>query len=165
MYLQLPQFHLKNWRNKLWKIWLSLLVDSYSKVRNDLRALTRTLRSDFERNPSENNPKAFWSYVNFRLKFHPTIQQRSSSSVLMAPLCLQIEIKQRHLAFFTSMFTHENLYLIPSFTPWKLLYLPCIYCNYITWQLAIAIQYIYKKLLDINPVKSPGPEGCRHCLL
>ena len=48
----------------------------YSVVRNELRTITRTLRRDFERNLTFNiksNPKAFWRYVNSRLKVHPTI--------------------------------------------------------------------------------------------
>ena len=48
----------------------------YTKLRNKVRAMTRKLQKDKERNISSNiktNPKKFWSYVNNRLKTSNTI--------------------------------------------------------------------------------------------
>ena len=80
IYMSSNALHLKNHKNKLWKNYLisksSDDLHRYCKVRNDLRTLIRILRSDYERNLSLNikhNLKAFWKYINSRLKICPTI--------------------------------------------------------------------------------------------
>ena len=105
---------LKNRKNKLWKKYLiSKSSDDfyrYCKVRNDLRTLTRTLRSDYERNLSLNikqNPKAFRKYINSRLKVHPT----TIFSVLMAPLHIQIKTRLKHLTTSLLVYSLKKIYL------------------------------------------------------
>jgi len=104
---------LKNRRNKLWKKYVTTKsVDDfcrYSIVRNELRKLTRTLRSDYERNLTlniKNNPKAFWRFVNSRLKVHPTIDglQRLDGSTAHTDRAKAETLNH----FFTSVFTQEN---------------------------------------------------------
>ena len=87
------------------------------KLENDLRTLTRTLRSDYERNLSLNikqNPKDFWKYINSRLKVRPTIDDLQC---LDGSTAHTDKDKTEALNnFFTSIFTQENLSSIPSFT-------------------------------------------------
>ena len=86
-------------------------------VRNELRVLTRTLRSDYERRLTlniKNNPKAFWRYVNSRLKVHLTINDLQCPDGSTAHIDRDKAETLNH--FFTSVFTQENLSLIPSFT-------------------------------------------------
>ena len=103
---------LKNRKNKLWKKYLiSKSSDDfyrYCKVRNDLRIVTRTLRSDYERNLSLNikqNPKAFWKYINSRLKVRPTIND------LQCPLHIQIKTRLKHLTTSLLVYSLKKIYL------------------------------------------------------
>ena len=64
---------------------MSLLYSYYtchsselSEFRNEFRKLTRNLRKDYEKHlvaNINNKPKAFWQYVNSRIKTHPTIDE------------------------------------------------------------------------------------------
>ena len=156
IYMSSEARRLKNRRNKLWKKYMtSKSVDDfhrYSVVRNELRTLTRTLRRDFERNLTFNiksNPKAFWRYVNSRLKVHPTIGDLQCPDGSTAHLDKdKAELLNQ---YFTSVFTHENLSVIPSFTLDHAV--PSLHT------VKISPNTVHKKLLDINPNKSPGPEG------
>jgi len=74
--------------------------------------ITRTLRRDYERNLTlniKNNPKAFWRYVNSRLKVHPTIDdlQRPDGSTA---LHIQMETKQKHLTTSLLMYSLKKTY-------------------------------------------------------
>ena len=124
-------------------------------VRNELRTLTRSLRRDFDRNLTFNiksNPKAFWRYVNSRLlKVHPTIGDLQCPDGSTAHSNKdKAEILNQ---FFTGVFTHEKLLVIPSFTLDHAV--PSLHT------VKISHNIVHKKLLDINPNKSPGPEGPR----
>ena len=120
-------------------------------VRNELRTLTRTLKRDFERNLTFNiksNPKAFWRYINSRLKVHSTIgdlQCPDGSTVHLDKDKAEIPNQ-----FFTSVFTHKKLSVIPSFTLDHAV--PSLHT------VKISPTIVHKKLLDINPNKSPGPK-------
>ena len=125
----------------------------YSIVRNELRTLTRTLRRDYEKNLTlniKNNPKALWRYVNSRLKVHPTINnlQQSDGSIAHTDKD-KAELLNR---YFTSVFTQENVLQILTFIL-DHSSVPSLHT------VTISPSIVYKKLLDINPNKSPGPEG------
>ena len=102
---------------KLFYVWKNYLISKFSddlhrycKVRNDLRTLTRTLRSDYERNLSLNikhNPKAFWKYINSRLKVHPTIDDLQCPNGSTAHT--DKDKAEALNNFFTSVFTQEDL--------------------------------------------------------
>jgi len=50
--------------------------NNYSQVRNELRNLTRQLRSNYENklvSGAKENPKTLWKYINSQLKVHPSI--------------------------------------------------------------------------------------------
>ena len=156
VYVSSDARHLKNRRNKLWKKYVTTKSVNdfcgYSMVRNELRTLTRTLKSDYERNLTlniKNNTKAFWRYVNSRLKVHPTINDLQHPDGSTAHTDSDKADKFNH--FFTSVFTQENLSLIPSFTLDHTM--PSLHT------VSISPNIVYKKLLDINTNKSPGPEG------
>ena len=86
IYMSFDALCLKNRKNKLWSRYRSKSnydFDRYRQARNDLRSFTRSLRSDYERNLSLNvkqNPKAFWKYINSRLKVRPTIKCSDGST-------------------------------------------------------------------------------------
>ena len=93
IYMSFDALRLKNRKNKSWTRYFirrsksNYDFDRYRQARNDLRSFTRSLRSDYERNLSLNvkqNPKAFWKYINSRLKVYPTINdlQCSDGSIL-----------------------------------------------------------------------------------
>ena len=80
IYMSSDALHLKNRKNKLWTKYCrsksNYDFNRYCEARNNLRTLTRSLRSDYEKNLSLNvkqNPKTFWKYINSRLKVRPTI--------------------------------------------------------------------------------------------
>ena len=156
IYMSSNALRLKNRKNKLWKNYLiSKSSDDFHrfcKVRNDLRTLTRTLRSDYERNLSLNvkhNPKAFWKYINSRLKVRPTIDDLQCPDGSTAHT--DKDKAEALNNFFTSIFTQENLSSIPSFTLDTTVPLLQL--------VTVSPHIVYKRLLDINPGKSPGPEG------
>ena len=76
---------------------------------NDLRGLTRKLRRDFEQSLActvKANPKAFWRYVNSRMKTRSTIENLVDVDGTVAS---QDADKVRVLnGFFSSVFTAEN---------------------------------------------------------
>ena len=89
----------------------------YFVVRNKLRTLTRTLRRTSKGILPiniKNNLKIFGNYINSRQKVHLKIADFQCPEGSTAHL-------NKHKAevlnqFFTSVFTHENLSVIPSFT-------------------------------------------------
>ena len=130
VYVSSDVLHLKNHRNKLWKKYVTTKsVDDfrrYSMVRNELRTLTRTLRSDYERNLTlniKNNPKLFGDTLILDLKFIP---QSMISSVLMAPLHILIETKQKHLTTSLLMYSLKKTYHRFPLLLWTILCLLCI---------------------------------------
>ena len=128
IYMSSNALRLKNRKNKLWKNYLiSKSSDDFHrfcKVRNDLRTLTRTLRSDYERNLSLNvkhNPKAF---LILDLKF---VLQSMIFNVLMAPLHIQIKTKPKLST--TSLLVYSLKKIYPLFRP-LLWILQCLSYNW-----------------------------------
>ena len=111
--------HLKNRKNKLWtRYCMCRSKSNYDFDRYcQARSLTRSLRSDYERNLLLNvkqNPKAFWKYINSRLKICPTINDLQCSDGSTAHTDQdKVDVLNK---YFTSVFTQENLPTIPSFT-------------------------------------------------
>jgi len=77
---------LKKNKNKLWKIYHTKGCSSdllkYKAVNNRLRQLIRNLRKTYGMNLAiniESKPKAFWKYVNSRVKTPPTIEELCKS--------------------------------------------------------------------------------------
>ena len=110
---------LKNTKGRLWKRYITTRTkfdrENYIRCKNDLRALTRTLRSNFEQNLAFNiksNPKMFWKYAKTRLKTKQSIPSltKADGSIALTPKDKADTLND----FFTSVHTIEDLNSIPS---------------------------------------------------
>ena len=148
---------LRDLKCKLWRRYLNTKTrythSRYVKVKNELRSLTRKLRFDFEKKIAENlktAPKQFWAYVKSRTKTRgriPTLKNKDNS--LANTPSKKAEALNN---FFTSVFTKEDLTNIPSsqnntFNGEDL----------DTFQ--ITKEMVQKKIQELNPGKTPGPDG------
>ena len=75
-------FSLKKHKNKLWKKYLSIFSPTdllnFTIVNNQLRNLTRNLKKNYKKQLIQNinsKPKAFWRYVNSKVKTRPSITE------------------------------------------------------------------------------------------
>ena len=80
IYMTREAFRMKKKKCKLWKQYklsgTKTDYSLYSKARNELRSLTRSLRKSYEEKIASNiktNQKVFWKYVNSRLKSKSSI--------------------------------------------------------------------------------------------
>jgi len=104
----------------LWKRYARLQSHShhlaYTQACNALRTFTGNLRNQFEKqiaNSIKENPKAFWKYVRNRMKTHSAI---GSIEGIGGKLYTSDKDKSNALnKFFSSVFTTEDPYTIPSF--------------------------------------------------
>ena len=126
----------------------------FTQTRNSLRNLTRTLRSKFEKKIAgevKNNPKAFWRYVNPKIKVKaliPTLVDEALDGVEAASDDDKAEILSK---FFTSTFTRESLDNIPEFQDRE----------FVTSldDVKIDANIVREKLYNLNPSKATGPDG------
>ena len=130
----------------------------YVRCRNDLRRLTRKLRSDFERSLAgavKTNPKAFWRYANTRMKTWSTIENLVDADGTVAS---QDADKARVLnGFFSSVFTAENSSVTPDLTiDGDVPELETI---------EFRAELVEQKLAKLRPFSSPGPDGLHPRLL
>ena len=100
-----------------------------------------------------NTIQAFWKYINSRLKVRPTIDDLQCPDGSTAHT--DKDKAEALNNFFTSIFIQENLSSIPSFTLDTTVPL--------LQSVTVSPHIVYKKLLDINPGKSSGPEGWPDC--
>ena len=83
----------------------------YANVRNQLRALTRSLRANLEQDIAarvKSNPKCFWNYVNSKLKTRSTLNvlKRSDGSPVIDDVAKADLLNE----YFCSVFTTEDSY-------------------------------------------------------
>jgi len=107
---------LKRNKNKLWKKFRvtgspSNLLN-YKTVNNQLRQLIHNLRKQYEKDLAMNigsKLKAFWKYINSRIKTCPTIDElhRSDGSFTS----LHSEIVNMFNGYFSSVFTREDNFI------------------------------------------------------
>jgi hypothetical protein len=157
IYLTIEAIRAKDKKNKLWKRY-KISNSNYDRLRfvrakNDLRRLTRKLRSEFERKIAlevKTAPKKFWAYVKSRTKTRtkmPSLERKDKS--LASSDTEKAEILN---TFFASTFTKEDLSNIPDVqdppSPGE-----CLNTFVITPEMVL------KKLQDLNPGKTPGPDG------
>ena len=118
------------------------------RCKNGLRALTRTLRSNFEENLAFNvksKPKLFWKYAKSRLK-----TKQSIPSLAKADDSRAITPKDKADAlnnFFTSVFTFEDFNNIPSSTTSLV--------EEALSNIQITREIVLMKLKVLNPDKTP----------
>ena len=129
----------------------------YIRSRNDLRRLTRDLRTQFESRlvrDIKDNPKAFWRYTNTRLKVKSRIEDLSDGTGATAST--DQEKAEVLNAYFSSVFTVEdcsnpfpdNPYTGPAIS-----------------DLSIDAAAVRNKVLSLKPCSSPGPDGLHPRLL
>ena len=127
-------------------------------LRNKLRSLTRKLRHDHEYQLAINiklNPKAFWKYTNSRLKTRSKIADltRQDGSIATTE-----EDKAELLnEFFSSVFTLEDKTNLPHMED-------CCSGQQIS-DIFISSDTVGKKLAQLLPNKTPGPDGWHPRLL
>ena len=130
---------------------------SYTRARNQAKWASRKAKKMFELRLSretKNNPKAFYKYVNSKLK------TRAGVANLVTPegtASSDTEKAQALNTFFVSVFTQETPD-IPDFQPSKKIAHPMA-------DPIITAQEVVKKLSKLKPNKSPGPDGMHPRLL
>ena len=162
IYMSCDALKLKDRKSKLWRIYKASKTHydrmRYIKVKNELRSLTRRLRLEFENNIAldiKREPKKFWAYVKSKTKTRskiPSLQQKDGSKV--STPSEKAEVLNN---FFGSVFTDEDTDNIPDNNePFLGKYLDIF---------RITPKSVLKKLLDLNPGKSPGLDGWHPVLL
>ena len=157
LYFTVEAVRKKDLKNKLWKRYRKSRCEydynRYKRVKNDLRVLTRRLREQFENNivgDLKSAPKKFWSYVKSRTKVRnkiPTLMRSDGSSAVSAK-----EKAETFNNYFCTMFTDENLSILPTVCEED-------YTGNRLDSFSIVPETVLKKLQDLNPGKSPGPDG------
>jgi len=142
-------------KDKLWKKYRATCCSSdlinYKEVNNQLRRLTRNLRRNYEKNLAMNigtKPKAFWKYVNSRVKTRPTIDELRKSDG--SSTSSQVEMVNMFNEYFSSVFTSEDDF-VPAFHGDSS---PSVLDT-----LVITPQMVWSKLTNLECGKSPGPDG------
>ena len=122
-----------------------------ARTNNELRRMTRRLRIDFEQNIAMNEkekPKHFWKYAKSRIKNKqsiPTLEKPDGSNAITP------EDKANSLnQFFCSVFTRERLNDIPELSE--------DFSGDIFATTNITPEIVWKKLVNLDPNKSPGPD-------
>lgn len=155
IYMTSAALRLKNRKNQLWRVFRSSgdIIDRgrFAHCAAKLRKLTRQLQRNHEHRLALNakeNPKAFWKYVNSRLKTKSKVEDlRNPDGVLEA----SDEEKAMLLnSFFASVFTVEDLSRIPPFD---------VRCaEPFLEDLEIHPQRVALKLASMKKNGSPGPD-------
>ena len=118
LYSNSEVFSLKKHKNKLWKRYFftrnPVDLSNFKLVNNQLRSLTHNLKKNYESQLIQNiksKPKAFWQYVNSRVKTRPGITElpcfdgsTASSDAEMATMFNE---------YFSSVFTCEDTSSLP----------------------------------------------------
>ena len=153
---------LKDLKAKLWKRYKQSRThydnQRYRRVKNELRTITRRLRETFESNIAievKNQPKKFWADVNSRTKTRskiPPLKNDDGSKAITAA-----EKAEALNRFFSSVFTEERLDNIPEDH--------ADFSGELLDMFAISPEMVLKKLNELNPNKTPGPDGWHPYLL
>ena len=124
-----------------------------TEVRNSLRHLTRDLRSKFKMRIAKEvktNPKAFWRYVNSKVRVKPSIPTLVDESLNDTEAATDEGKAEMLNKFFTSTFTRESMDNIPEFQD----------CDFVTSLdgISIDVGIVKEKLCDLNSSKATGPD-------
>ena len=145
----------KDLKNKLWRRYKRSRCDydhsRYTNIKNELRSLTRNLRMQFEKGIADDSmisPRKFWSYVkskmNTRSKILILVKEDGTEAVTLSE---KAETLNR---YFSSNLTGENMELPNDDTPFLGEHIDTF---------TITPQMVLVKLRELNPGKTPGPDG------
>jgi len=155
LWMNFDALQLKKSKNKLWKRYRTTGCSSdllnYKAVNNRLRQLTRNLRRTYERNLAMNigsKPKAFWKYVNSRVKTRPTIEELCKPDGTTTSL--HPDMVNLFNDYFSSVFTSEDDFVPVPQTDSS----PSVIDT-----LVITPEIVLTKLNNLEGGKSPGPDG------
>ena len=144
-------------KRKSWFKYKSTLSHSnylaYAKCRNASTKAVRNAKFCFERNLVNgvaSNPKRFWKYVHSKTKLKQGIGalERSDGSLTSD----ESEMAELLNNFFSSVFTNENLFDVPSLES-KCLGDPLSSVH-------VSLDCVWKQLCNLDPCKSSGPDDC-----
>ena len=162
IYMTRDSIKLKDLKAKLWKRYKKSKThydrERYQRVKNELRSKTRRLRIDFENDIAQNiktHPKRFWNYVKSRTKSRSKIPPLMTKEGTKASTAS--EKAEALNNYFSSTFTEEMLDNIPDGTQ--------EFLGESLDKFDIPPESVLKKLLELNPNKSPGPDGWHPVLL
>ena len=156
LFMDLDTVRLRRRKNKMYAKYLRTKDDEvfkkFATLRNKLRKKTRELRRNHEIKlvrEFKEKPKPMWKYINSRLKTRTSIEDLECEDGSVARTDMEKAEELRR--FFSSVFTVENLQQVPVFTDRA----PSLCIDDLTF----TTDDIRKRLKDLNPSKSPGPDG------
>ncbi len=124
----------------------------YARARNQARWESRKAKRSFEKQlarESKSNPKAFYNYVNGKLKTRAGVANLETKDGKATCDQTKAEVLNN---FFTSVFTREMLSNIPILDMLDKINTPLE-------KILITDELVKKKLDKLKPTKSPGPDG------
>ena len=162
IYMDRNAMNLRKKKIRLWRTFVRtrcpLDYARFAVCKNELRALTRRLRREFEEDVAANikgNPKRFWNYANSRLKTKPKIEDlRDDDGLLKSGDQDKANILNK---FFRSVFTMEDTNDIPR--------LSFRHDGASLDDIDITSAAIEAKLSNLKAHSSPGPDGVHPRLL
>jgi len=128
------------------------LKSNFKLVNNQLRSLTCNLKKNYEKHLAQNiksKPKAFWQYVNSKVKTRPNITEllRSNGTIASSDM----EMATMFNNYFSSVFTCENTISLPTSdstgTP------------LISDSIEFTPELVHNKIMSLPNSKSPGPDS------
>ena len=162
MYMTNKALRLRKRKERLWKRYLDTGQDSdyckFAKVRNELRTMTRSLKKSFEKGLLKNlkaNPKAFWAYVNSKVKSASGIGTLKGQNDSMAETDSdKAEVLNN---FFATTFTQEDLTTIPDTMS--------EFEGELLENIEFTKEEVLKRLKELDPGKSSGPDNIHPVML
>ena len=156
LYMTTKAIRLKNKKTHLWRRYTRTKTvydhTAFIQCKNKLRNLTRNLRVKYENNivaEIKGKPKIFWRYVKSKLKTRERIPTLKSMDGTFSVLPRDKAETLNH--YFSSVFVEENLANIPD--------IPDVFTGDTLNTIVITEEMILEKLQQLNPNKSPGPDG------
>ena len=156
IYMTSDAMRLKNKKRRLWKRYLYTKSNydrqNFINSKNILRATTRKLRREYERNLAKmvkSKPKDFWRYAKSRLTSMPTIPtlMKTDGSKASTPT----QKAEVLIDYFSSVFTREDIINIPSMQTSPV--------EELLSTIVITPDIVKKKLENLNSNKSPGHDA------